>query len=118
MTIDEIIEGLQFTIDMFLFDPSTGEVIDKTKLNKDSRWTVDACENAIKLLKQKCCEDTISRQAVVDQTYLWSKDEFLRATNPFDYLRKRINSLPPVIPRSKIIGQWINQWNIAQEVKE
>ena len=41
------------------------------------------------------------RQAVLDQTYLWSKDEFLRVTNPFDYLRKRINSLPPVTPQPK-----------------
>lgn len=41
-------------------------------------------------------EDAISRQAVLEQTYNWSKDEFLRVTNPFDYLRKRINSLPSV----------------------
>ena len=27
--------------------------------------------------------DAISRQAVLEQTYLWSKDEFLRITNPF-----------------------------------
>jgi len=45
------------------------------------------------------CSDAISRQAVLNQTYLWSKDEFLRITNPFDYLRKRINDLPPVNPQ-------------------
>ena len=44
-------------------------------------------------------DDAISRQEVLDQTYLWSKDEFLRVTNPFDYLRKRINSLSPVTPK-------------------
>lgn len=53
------------------------------------------------LEKQMNSSDTISRQAVLDQTYLWSKDEFLRVTNPFDYLRKRINSLPPVTPQPK-----------------
>ena len=50
-------------------------------------------------VKQEPCEDAISRQAVLEQTYLWSKDEFLRVTNPFDYLRKRINSLPSVKPQ-------------------
>ena len=53
------------------------------------------------------CEDAVSRQAVLEQTYNWSKDEFLRVTNPFDYLRKRINSLPSVIPKPKT-GHWIN----------
>lgn len=55
---------------------------------------------------QEPCEDCISRQAVLDQTYLWSKDEFLRVTNPFDYLRKRINSLPSVTPQ-RPKGKWI-----------
>lgn len=41
-------------------------------------------------------EDCVSRQEVLDQIYLWSKDEFLRVTNPFHYLRKRINSLQPI----------------------
>lgn len=50
--------------------------------------------------------DCISRQAVLEQTYLWSKDEFLRVTNPFDYLRKRINSLSPVNPQEPKIGYW------------
>lgn len=48
--------------------------------------------------------DLISRQAVIDQTYLWSKDEFLRVTNPFDYLRKRILSVPPVTPVEKEVN--------------
>ena len=55
------------------------------------------------IMEQQLCEDAISRQAVLDQTYLWSKDEFLRVTNPFDYLRKRINSLSPVTPQPKWI---------------
>lgn len=48
------------------------------------------------------CDDCISRQEVLDQTYLWSKDEFLRVTNPFDYLRKRINSLLSVTPTEEV----------------
>lgn len=61
------------------------------------------CKDILKYLtEQKPCEDVISRQAVLEQTYNWSKDEFLRVTNPFDYLRKRINSLPSVTPQPKI----------------
>ena len=56
----------------------------------------EAYKMAIKALEQEPCEDTISRKEVLEQTYNWSKDEFLRVTNPFDYLRKRINSLPSV----------------------
>lgn len=52
------------------------------------------------------CDDAISRQAVLEQTYNWCKDEFLRVTNPFDYLRKRINDLQPVTPQPKV-GRWI-----------
>ena len=62
----------------------------------------------IKALEQEPCDDAISRQAVLEQTYLWSKDEFLRVTNPFDYLRKRINDIPPVNPQEPKTGHWIN----------
>ena len=48
------------------------------------------------------------------ETYNWSKDEFLRVTNPFDYLRKRINSLSSVTPAEKV-GHWITQWNLAHQ---
>lgn len=65
-----------------------------------------ALDMAIEKLEQEPCTDAISRQAVLEQTYEWSKDEFLRVTNPLDYLRKRINSLPPVNPTEKV-GQWI-----------
>jgi len=52
MTIEEIIDGLQFTIDMFLFNPSTGEIQPKHLLNEDSRLTVDACEGAIDTMRK------------------------------------------------------------------
>lgn len=70
-----------------------GEPCDKCVYStKDGYCQYDDITETIPPLEP--CEDTISRQAVLDQTYLWSKDEFLRVTNPFDYLRKRINSLP------------------------
>ena len=61
------------------------------------------------VISQESCEDAINRQAVLAETYNWSKDEFLRVTNPFYYLRKRINSLPPVTPQP-----FINKSCVAQ----
>lgn len=52
MTREEIIGGLQFTIDMFLFDPSTGETREEYRLNDMDKTTIDACKGAIELLKR------------------------------------------------------------------
>ena len=52
MTREEIISGLQFTIDMFLFDPNTGETFTEPRNDMD-KTTIDACRGAIELLKQK-----------------------------------------------------------------
>lgn len=62
----------------------------------DEDKTLKEVVSVIKTLAQQSCDDAISRKEVLEQTYNWSKDEFLRVTNPFDYLRKRINSLPSV----------------------
>lgn len=51
MTIKEIIDGLKFTVDMYLFDPDTGKTF-KEPRNKMSKITVDACKGAIELLEQ------------------------------------------------------------------
>ena len=47
MTIDEIIEGLKFTVDMFMFNPMTGEDLTRLDLNPDNRRSVEACKGAI-----------------------------------------------------------------------
>ena len=52
MTREEIISGLQFTIDMFLFDPNTGEKYTEPRNDMD-KTTIDACRGAIELLKQE-----------------------------------------------------------------
>ena len=82
------------------------------ELERMKTWSADLSDDeiealvlALKALAQEPCDDAISRQAVLDQTYLWSKDEFLRVTNPFDHLRKRINSLPSVTPQQRT-GRW------------
>jgi hypothetical protein len=84
-------------------------IVGNLPINGDECYSISEYQQAkamaIKALEQQACEDCISRQAVLDQIYLWRKDEFLRVTNPFDYLNKRINSLSLVTPPPKI-GRW------------
>lgn len=51
MTVKEIIDGLKFTVDMFLFDPTTGETYKEPRNDMD-KTTIDACKGAIELLEQ------------------------------------------------------------------
>lgn len=51
MTIKEIIDGLKFTVDMFLFDTTTGETFTEPRNDMD-KTTIDACKGAIELLEQ------------------------------------------------------------------
>lgn len=51
MTIKEIIDGLKFTVDMFLFNPSTGETYTEPRNDMD-KTTIEACKGAIELLEQ------------------------------------------------------------------
>ena len=51
MTIKEIIDGLKFTVDMFLFNPSTGETYTEPRNDMD-KTTIYACKGAIELLEQ------------------------------------------------------------------
>lgn len=51
MTREEVIKGLQYTIDMFLFDPLTGETLNEPRNDLD-KTTIDSCREAIKLLEQ------------------------------------------------------------------
>ena len=52
MTKKEIIDGLKFTVDLFLFNPSTGEKLTEPRNDMD-KTTIDACKGAIELLEQK-----------------------------------------------------------------
>ena len=51
MTLDEIIQGLQFTVDMFLLDPNTGETLAEPRNDLD-KTTIDSCKGAIEMLKR------------------------------------------------------------------
>lgn len=52
MTIKEIIDGLKFTVAMFLFDSSTGETFTEPRNDMD-KITIDACIAAIELLEKE-----------------------------------------------------------------
>lgn len=61
MTREEIIDGLKFTVGMFLFDPLTGETLAEPRNNMD-KITIDACKGAIELLEQKPILDKIKAE--------------------------------------------------------
>ena len=52
MTKDKIISGLKMTMELFLFDPSTGETCEPDDLNELNRTTYDACKGAVELLEK------------------------------------------------------------------
>ena len=72
MTIAEIISGLKFTIEMFLFDPNTGEKLTEPRNNMD-KITLDACKGAIKALEQQPTRPTGKWERFVDDYKKCSK---------------------------------------------
>ena len=50
---EKVISGLQYTIEMFLFDPATGHSKDPDDLNYADRITYDTCIGAIAMLKEQ-----------------------------------------------------------------
>lgn len=55
MTRKEIIDGLKYTVDMFLFDATTGETYTEPRNDMD-KITIDACRGAIKELQDNSYE--------------------------------------------------------------
>lgn len=76
MTREKIIQGLQFTIEMCLFDPMTGAKRPKEVLNDLDKTTVDACEGAIKLLEQESILDKIRAEIVKKHLSVIEKNDF------------------------------------------
>ena len=56
MTREEVISGLEFTAEMFLFDPSTGEIYAEPQNDMD-KTTIDACRGAIEALEAESDTD-------------------------------------------------------------
>ena len=121
MDRDTIIDGLRMTMDLCVFDPSTGEEIDPDMLNDINRATYDACKGALEILERLDTDsDTISRKAAIDaiekvaslfpykihgkpETY----DRYNEAWNDaIGRAELEINELPPAQPE-RIKGHWI-----------
>lgn len=101
MTLKEIIDGLQMTIDLCLYNPNTGETITEPRNDMD-KTTVDACKGAIELLEQKPkpCDDCISRSAV-----LAIAGDSCLDLDSYEDTREfcdEINDLPSVTPQPKL----------------
>ena len=72
MTKEEIIQGLQFTIDMFLFDPINGETYTEPRNDMD-KTTIDACKGAIELLEQQSVNDNDYKKGLKDGMLVFAK---------------------------------------------
>lgn len=53
MTREEIINGLKMSMELTLFDPSTGEVMEPYQLNDINRTAYEAYKGAIELLEKQ-----------------------------------------------------------------
>jgi len=73
MTREEIIQGLQFTIDMFRYDPFTGETITEPRNDMD-KITIDACSEAIAALKAESC-DRLKLDGMLEDAYEHGYDQ-------------------------------------------
>lgn len=76
MTLQEIIDGLQMTIDLCLYNPNTGETITEPRNDMD-KTTVDACKGAIELLEQVPCEN-VPDLYECPCGYGWDKNKVVR----------------------------------------
>ena len=104
MNRDSIIDGLRMTMDLCVFDPSTGEEIEPHLLNDISRATYDACKGALEILERLDTDsDTISRQAAIDALY--HVDEYNGRS--VEAIRKLPPAQPERIVRCKDCKHWI-----------
>ena len=105
MTIEEIIEGLKFTVAMCEYDPSTGETIQRCFMNDMTGITYDACKAAIEALKSQPCEDCISR------AYIEPIVEELEniCINGDEYILSLLSSIKnaPQVKLQRPKGKWI-----------
>lgn len=109
MTREEIISGLKFTVEMFLFNPGTGEKYTEPRNDMD-KTTIDACKGAIELLKQEPCSDTISRRAVLE--YIEASEAELGHSTENELACQHIKEFPPVVPQPNM---WIPVSNKPKE---
>ncbi len=66
MTREEIINGLKMSMELTLFDPSTGEVMEPRQLNDINRTSYEAYKGAIELLEKQ--PDTTTHDSIPAKT--------------------------------------------------
>lgn len=99
MDRDTIIDGLRMTMDLFVFDPSTGEERDPDELNDLDRATYDACKGALEILERLDTDsDTISRQAAIDALDEIEAEVAEGFGFEYEKWRKHFCDLPPAQP--------------------
>ena len=106
MDRDKIIDGLKMTMDLCVFDPSTGEEIEPHLLNDINRATYDACKGALEILERLDTDsDTISRQEAIEEIERWLgyiDDDMVRR------MQIGMKRLPPAQPEPDQNGDlWI-----------
>lgn len=103
MTREEIINGLKMSIDLMLFDPTTGEVKEPHQLNDMDRTSYEAFKGAMEILAQpqtKCiAKITLSKEQIQDAVEK-AKREIL-------------DELPRWIPVTERLPEK-NMWTICQ----
>lgn len=91
MNREEVIKGLEFTISMFLLDPSTGKIL-KEPRSKSEKITIDACKCAIKLLKQEPILDKVREEVgQITDTMGVSYNQYLSKIDVLDIIDKYRN---------------------------
>jgi hypothetical protein len=99
MDRDTIIDGLRMTMDLCVFDPSTGEEIDPDMLNDINRATYDACKGALEILERLDTDsDTISRQAAIDAVEKESQVDGAYGYMDTKSIADLLNALPSAQP--------------------
>lgn len=115
----EIIDGLKMTMELCVFDPSTGEEIEPHLLNDMNRATYDACRGALEILGRLDTDtDTISRQAAIDALYSQrDKSGNIWVRTAITDCVENINELPPARTEQHIDADgtlWITVTDIEQ----
>ena len=102
MDRDTIIDGLRMTMDLCVFDPSTGEEIEPHLLNDINRATYDACKGALEILERLDTDpNTISRAKAIDIVTPHDDNRVMR-----DALEELPSAQPEII-RCKDCKHWI-----------
>lgn len=105
MTREEIIDSLQFIVNMCEFDLFEGNKKPRELMSKETLTTINACEGAIAALKAQSCEDAVSRGEVLEKINNIGVKGFVDY-NSYSEMFDFVDTLPPVTPKQRI-GKWI-----------